>query len=178
MRVRVLAPGVTSRDGRPLCSHHTWGRSFCDLLKFIFTINVHCIIPSFTLYLNWNFILKLNLPQTAHIKIFLLSLRQGVLQWLQWWHRSLKLPIMLYNKPRTSCYPLTPRGRGAGAGERELAMCRWPLRTPTHTHWRLTHTYPSSSQILPNHSLSIIYFSLTHIHIILSYPPKVVLLSV
>ena len=34
----------------------------------------------------------------------------------------------------------------------------------THSHKRLTHTYPSSCRIPPSHSLNIIYFSQAHLH--------------
>ena len=38
--MRVLVPGVTSRDGRPLKPSPYMRQNLCDFLKFIFTINV------------------------------------------------------------------------------------------------------------------------------------------
>ena len=130
-----------------------------------------CIILSLT---KIPFIPLLNLYQSAHSNLSPFSTSRCPSMMVS------IIEIVLYTKPtaehqyllRASCHPshtkrafpfiLVLRIRRICSSNENRKIQR--VHATTHTHKRLTHTYPSNCRISPSHSLNIIYFSQAHLH--------------
>ena len=155
-------------------------QNLCDPVKFILTIKaLFHLLPEYPLS---HYLIYIKLL----IQIFLLPLRQDVPQWC---YRSLKLFFILNLQPNINTFyahHLTPykinelfhsalpweydayvsstRRTISVSSTRSHAAC---LYYHTHSHKRLTQTYPFSCRIAPSDSLNIINFH-KHIYILSS----------